>query len=55
MLRDWMLELSGNKYYEVEKIKDRTENDDMMALGNILLEVATLIECNALAKHNINL
>lgn len=36
-LRDWMLEVSDNKYYEVEKFRDRDENDDINALGNVLL------------------
>ena len=37
LLRDWLLEIPNNKYYDIEKVHDRTKNDDIAALGLILL------------------
>lgn len=36
LLRDWLLYISNNKYYEAKNIKERTKNDDIYALGQII-------------------
>lgn len=51
MLRDWLLEIVINKYYEVEKIHDRSMNDDIGALGLMMLETASLTELKAENKN----
>lgn len=43
-MRDWLLEIPNNKYYETEKVHDRTKSDDVVALALILLENSSLCE-----------
>lgn len=41
-IRDWLVRVEVNPYYKNRKEETKTEIDDIMALGQILMQFATL-------------
>lgn len=41
-MKDWMIDQKENVYYDCKKRKEITQEDDLVALGQIIAQAATL-------------